>query len=78
MAWKRISDQLVVAHLDGKVRQLLVTAWDSYSGAIHVDWPPVPPGATTHSAHTRVRKTTIEKSRYEPLDPEAFRLATSG
>jgi hypothetical protein len=78
MAWKRINEQLVVAHLDGKVRQLLVTAWDSYSGAIHVDWPPVPPGASAHGPHGRVRQATIEKSHYEPLDPDGFKVATTG
>jgi len=40
MPWKPIAGQVVLARLDGKVRQVLVTAWDSYTGAVKVDWPP--------------------------------------
>jgi len=78
MAWKRITGQLVVAHLGGTVRQILVTAWDPYSGAIKVDWPPLDPAMVQGNPCSHTRKTTIEKSGYEPLDPDAFRIATSG
>jgi hypothetical protein len=78
MAWKQISEQDVVALLEGKVRQVRVTAWDSYSGAIHVEWPPVRPGAPTPNPRARMRQTTIDKAHYEPLDPDGFKVATTG
>ena len=40
MPWKPIADELVVANLGGKVRQLVVTAENSDTGAVQVDWPP--------------------------------------
>jgi len=78
MAWKQITEQLVVAHLDGQVRQLLVTAWDSYSGSIKVEWPLLNPAMVRPNPYSHARKTTIEKAHYEPLDPDAFRVATTG
>ncbi len=78
MAWKPITEQFVVAHLGGKVRQILVTAWDSSSGAIKVDWPILNPPRVGHNPYPHARKTTIEKSHYEPLDPDAFKIATTG
>ena len=47
MAWKPIAGQVVLARLDGKVRQVLVTAWDSYTGAVRVDWPPENPAVVS-------------------------------
>jgi hypothetical protein len=78
MPWKPVSDQFVVANLGGKVRRLLVTAWNSDTGAVKVDWPPqippvVPPNPFSHSG-----RTSIDKARYEPLDPVAFLRATKG
>jgi len=78
VSWKPITDQLVVAHLDGKVRQVVVTAWESHSGAIRVDWPHQNPATASSNPYARVGKRQIEKSRYEPLDPEGFRAATTG
>jgi len=78
MSWKPITEQWVVAHVDGKVRQLLVTAFDSYSGAIRVGWPPQDPASVSQGRHSRARQRLIEKSAYEPLDPDAFRTATTG
>ena len=78
MAWKRITEQLVVAHLDGKVRQVLVTAWESHSGSVQVEWPPLNPALVAPNPYSHAGKTTIEKAHYEPLDPDAFRVATTG
>jgi len=77
MPWKPITDQRVVANLGGKVRQLVVTAWNSDTGAVQVDWPP-PPVVVSPHRYSTVRKTKIEKALYEPLDPDAFRAATKG
>ena len=77
MPWKPIADQLVVANLGGKVRQLLVIAWNSDTGAVQVDWPP-PPVVVSPHRYSTVRKTKIEKALYEPLDPDGFRGATQG
>jgi hypothetical protein len=76
MPWKPITDQLVVANLGGKVRQLVVTAWNSDTGAVQVDWPL--PVVVSPYRNSTARKTKIEKALYEPLDPDAFRVATSG
>ena len=78
MPWKPITEQFVVANLGGKVRQILVTAWNSDTGEVKVDWPPqippvVPPNRFSHSGRTK-----LDKARYEPLDPEAFTAATTG
>jgi hypothetical protein len=77
MPWKPIVEQFVVANLGGKVREVLVTAWNSDTGAVKVDWPPqipsISPNRFSHSG-----KTSIEKARYEPLDPEGFKAATKG
>ena len=78
MSWKPITEQWVVAHVDGKVRQLLVTAFDSYSGSIRVGWPPQDPSAVSLGRHSRPRERLIEKSAYEPLNPNAFKIATTG
>jgi len=76
MAWKRITEQTVVAHLGGKVRQILVVAWETHSGAIQVEWPLQNPAHAVRYSHAG--RTRIEKVDYEPLDPEGFRIATSG
>jgi hypothetical protein len=77
MPWKPISDQFVVANLGGKVRQILVTAWNSDTGAVRVDWPPqVPALAANRFSH--VGRTKIEVAQYEPIDPDSFRAATRG
>ena len=78
MPWKPIAEQLAIAALDGKVRQLLVIAWNSDRGAIQVEWPPTNPDIVTRHRYSMVRKTTINLERYEPLDPDAFRTATRG
>ncbi len=77
MPWKPITDQVVVANLGGKVRQVVVTAWNSDTGAVKVAWPPhvaeVPPNRFSH-----VGKTSLDHARYEPLDPDSFWAATKG
>jgi len=79
MAWKVVTGQVVIARLDGQVREVVVTAWDPYSGAVRVAWPPRSPDfASRHPLSSNVGKTEIAEARYEPLDPEAFRLATKG
>jgi len=79
MAWKAVTGQIVLARLDGQVREVVVTAWDPYSGAVKVAWPPHSPAfVSRHPLSSNVGKTEIAEARYEPLDPEAFRLATKG
>lgn len=78
MAWKLITEQEVVAHLDGKVRQVVVIAWESRSGAVRVEWPPPNSSGGSPNSHWLKGKTTIEKARYEPIDPDSFRIATTG
>jgi len=74
MPWKPIAEQYVVANLGGKVRRLLVIAWNSDTGAVKVDWPPQVRSVHRHSP---VRKTKIEPSLYEPLEPNGFKSATN-
>ena len=76
MAWQPVSGQVVVAHLDGKVRQVLVTAWNPYTRAVKVSWPPKGTAAVSHHRFPVVRNTEIGEASYEPLDPHAFREAT--
>jgi len=78
MPWKPIAGQVVLARLDGKVRQVLVTAWDSYTGAVKVDWPPENGAVVSRYRLPNARKTVIDRARYEPLDPVAFNADTKG
>jgi len=74
MPWKPIAEQLVIATLDGKVRKILATAWNSDTGAVQVEWPP--PAVGSPHRYSSTRRTTINQDRYEPLDLEAFSAAT--
>jgi hypothetical protein len=74
MPWKPIAEQLVIATLDGKVRKVMATAWNSDTGAVQVEWPP-PTVASAHRSSS-TRRTTITQDRYEPLDLEAFGVVT--
>jgi len=76
MPWKPITDQLVVANLGGKVRQVLVIAWNSDTEAVQVDWPS--PVVISPHRYSTVTKTKIESTLHEPLDPDALRAATKG
>lgn len=78
MSWRPVTGQAVLARLDGQVREVLVTAWDSISGAVKVAWPPQNPALVPGRRFSRMRTTEIAKARYEPLDPDAFETATSG
>jgi len=78
MAWKAITGQVVLARLGGQVREVTVTAWDSYTGAVRVDWPPESPATVSRYRPPRLRKTELDKASYEPLDPIAFRANTKG
>jgi len=79
MTWKPVSEQWVLARLDGKVREVLVTAWESYSGAVRVAWPLETPAHASRDPYSRrARSTAIDQAAYEPLDPEAFKIATQG
>jgi len=78
MPWKPVADQFVVANLGGKVRQLLVTAWNSDTGAVKVDWPPQVPAAASPNRFSHQGRTNVDKALYEPLDPEGFSAATTG
>jgi len=78
VAWKPVTGQVVLARLDGQVREVVVTAWDSYTGAVRVDWPPESPATVSRFRPPRLRKTELDEVRYEPLDPIAFRVNTKG
>jgi len=78
MPWKPVTGQVVIARLDGHVRELLVTAWNSDSGAVKVAWPPQNAAVVSRRAFSDVGKTQIAEARYEPLDPDAFKAATRG
>jgi hypothetical protein len=77
MPWKPVTGHFVVAKLDGKVRQVLVLAWNSGTGAVRVDWPLQTPNSSPHR-YSRMGSTVIDKSCFEPLDPESFRAVTVG
>jgi hypothetical protein len=76
--WKPITEQYVVANLGGKVRQLLVTAWNSDTGAVKVDWPPQVPFTVSPNRFSHAGRTSVNKALYEPLDPDGFMTATRG
>jgi hypothetical protein len=79
MPWKPVTGQVVIARLDGQVREFLVTAWNSDTGDVKVAWPPQNPAVTSRRPlSSNVGKTQIAEARYEPLDPDAFRSATRG
>jgi hypothetical protein len=78
MPWKPVAEQFVVARLGGKVRKLLVTAWNSDTGAVKVDWPPQTAAVMSRNRFSHTGKTKIEPALYEPLEPDAFRIATRG
>jgi hypothetical protein len=75
MPWKPVAGHFVVAKLNGKVRQVLVLAWSSGTGAVRVDWPLQTPNNSSHR-YSRMGSTVIEKSCFEPLDPEGFSAVT--
>jgi len=77
MTWKPVTGQTVIARLDGRARKVLVTDWESYSGAVKVAWPPQPPSVASRFS-AKSRRTQLAEGQYEPLDPESFRLATKG
>jgi hypothetical protein len=77
MPWKPIAGHFVVAKLNGKVRQVLVIAWNSHTGAVRVDWPLQTSNNSSHR-YSRMGNTVIDKSCFEPLDPESFRAVTVG
>lgn len=81
MTWKPVTGQTVVARLDGRVREVLVTDWESYSGAVKVAWPPPQPLSAVLRSFPdaqRTQRTKIDEAQYEPIDPESFRMATRG
>jgi len=77
MTWKQVTGQTVIARLDGRARKVLVTDWESYTGAVKVAWPPQPPSVGSRFS-ANARRTQLAEDQYEPLDPESFRLATKG
>ncbi len=77
MPEKPVAGHFVVAKLDGKVRQVLVLAWNSGTGAVRVDWPLQTPANSSHR-FSRMGSTKIDASNFEPLDPEGFRAVTVG
>ena len=71
MPWKPIVDQLVVANLGGKVRQFVVTAWNSDSEAVQVDWPPpvVVSPLRSSARKTKIEKHSMGRSTPTPSEP---------
>jgi hypothetical protein len=45
---------------------------------VKVDWPPQITGLGSPNRFSHAGKTKVEKSFYEPLDPDGFLLATKG
>ena len=78
MPWKPVAGQFVVARLGGKTRKLLVTAWNSDTGAVKVDWPPQVSAVVARNRFSHTGKTKIEPAHYEHNEPDAFRVATRG
>ena len=78
LTWKPVIGQMVFARLGGEVREVLVIAWDSASGAVRVAWPPQNPSVLALHPHSVPRRTELASARYEPLDPDGFRAATRG
>jgi len=78
MPWKPVTGQVVVARIDGYVRELLVVAWNSGNGDVRVAWPRHNPAVTPLHRFSTVRTTQISKAHYEPLDPDGFGAATRG
>ena len=78
MTWKPVTGQVVIARLDGQVREVNVLAWNSISGAVKVAWPPQNPAVVPHRRYSTVRQTEIAVACYEPLDPVSFRAETKG
>jgi hypothetical protein len=79
MAWKAVTGQIVLARLGGQVREVVVTAWNPFSGAVKVAWPLQSSTlGVRHPRSSHAGKTEIAEAGYEPLDPEAFQLATKG
>ena len=76
MSWKPIKSQLVMANLDGRVRQVRATEWNPETGAVKVAWPPQDPTVGSRTRFSTVKMTQLDAARYEPLHPEAFRSAT--
>jgi hypothetical protein len=78
MPWRPVTGQAVLARLDGQVREVLVTAWESISGSVKVAWPPQNTALVPGHRFSKMRTVEIARARYEPLDPDAFKAATSG
>jgi len=78
MSWKPIKSQLVMANLDGRVRQVRATEWDPDTGGVKVAWPPQDPRVASYTRFPMVKMTQLDEARYEPLHPDAFRAATKG
>jgi hypothetical protein len=76
MPWKPVTQQIVIARIDGEKRQLLVTDWNRYTGAVRVSWPLGDPTVVSRHRVSGRRGTEIDKAQYEPLDPDAFKAAT--
>ena len=76
--WKPITGQTVIARFDGQMRELVVTAWNSFTGDVRVAWPPRNRAVVSGRGHSMAGMTQIPEARYEPLDPDAFRTATRG
>ena len=78
MRWRAISGQLVVANLDGEVRQVLVTAWNPFTSSVKMAWPPENRTAVSCRGRPQVGQTEIAEASYEPLDLDAFGATTKG
>ena len=78
MSWKPIKSQLVMANLDGRVRQVRATEWNPETGAVKVAWPPQNPRKASHTRFSMVKMTQLDEAWYQPLHPDAFTSATRG
>jgi hypothetical protein len=73
-----MTGHLVIANIGGQVRQLLVTAWNPYTKAVKVAWPPQSAAVGSRHRFSNFGQTEIDEAHYEPLDPDGFRSDTHG
>ena len=66
-----------MARLDGQVREVIATAWNSDRGG-EGRMAPSEAGHLRAQSLLTCREDRSPEARYEPLDSEAFSLATKG
>jgi hypothetical protein len=62
MAWKQITEQIVFAHVGGKVCRIPVVAREPHTGATEVEWPLLIPALVAPNPYSHTSTTRVEKS----------------